>query len=297
MLKPITLGLALGLAGAAAAQEHESHVTDYAFAFEGPFGSYDPLQLQKGLQIYTEICSSCHGLNLVAFRTLADEGGPGLPEDQMRAYAEFYEVFDETLADGEGDYRPATPADRFPNSSLAQAPDLSLMAKARAGFHGPYGTGVSQLFNGMGGPEYIASLLHGYEEPPACAPEDFEGYYNTVFESGGYPDSCLDEEGERTVPGSWIAMSPPLIGEDIEFSDGAPNNLEAEVVAVAEFLMWTAEPKLNARKQAGTTGVIFLGVLAVLLYFTNKRIWDPVKNPVVRPQPGRPGGGQPPRTS
>jgi ubiquinol-cytochrome c reductase cytochrome c1 subunit len=281
MLKTLALGsaLALSLLPAASRAAGEGEVTDYAFPFEGPFGSFDTLELQRGLQIYTEICSACHGLQYVSYRNLSEPGGPLLPEDQMRAYAENYEVFDQTLADGEGDFRPATPADRFPHSGLAQAPDLSLMAKARAGFHGPAGTGLSQLFNGMGGPEYIASVLTGYEEPPACAPEDFPGYYNVAFSAGGFPEECVDEEGHHTAPGSWIAMAPPLLGEDVVFSDGSNNSLEAEAVAVASFLMWTAEPHLNARKQAGLTGVFFLGVLAVLLYFTNKRLWARVKHP------------------
>ena len=271
--------LALGTAPAMAA-EVETEITDYAFPFEGPFGSYDQMQLQRGLQVYTEICSACHGLELVAFRTLHDEGGPGLPEDQMRAYAEFYEVFDETLFDGEGDFRPATPADHFPASSLSNAPDLSLMAKARAGFHGPYGTGISQLVNGMGGAEYIASLLTGYHEEPECAleGEPMDGYYNVAFAAGGYPASCIDEKGKHTVPGSWIAMAPPLYGDDVVYEDGSSTELEAVAQDVAAFLMWTAEPKLVARKQAGLTGFLFLTVLSVLLYLTNKRLWAPHKH-------------------
>ena len=280
MFKRVALGTvaALGLtAGAAMAAGEAPVVTDYAFSYEGPFGSYDQMQLQRGLQVFTEICAACHGLNLVAFRTLADEGGPMLPEEQMRAYAEFYEVWDPTLFDGEGDFRTATPADYFPSSSMSNAPDLSLMAKARAGFSGPYGTGLNQLFRGMGGGEYIASLLAGYQDPPSCAPEDFDGYYNTVFTAGGYPEECKDEHGHKMYPGSWIAMAPPLYGDDIDFEDGSPNDLESTSQDVAAFLMWAAEPKLNARKQAGLTGVFFLTVLAVLLYLSNKRIWAPVK--------------------
>lgn len=279
MIRKLTLhaALALGLSAGAVSAAGENVVTDYAFPFEGPFGSFDQMQLQRGLQIYTEICSACHGLEHVAFRNLSDEGGPELPEDQMRAYAEFYEVFDQALFEGEGDFRPATPADRFPASALSNAPDLSLMAKARAGFSGPYGTGIAQFVNGMGGAEYIASLLTGYVDPPACAPEDFEGYYNVAFAAGGFPEECLDEKGKHTVPGSWIAMAPPLYGEDIEFADGHANDLESEAMDVAAFLMWTAEPKMMARKQAGLTGVLFLTVLAVLLYMTNKRLWSAVK--------------------
>lgn len=283
MFRKFTLTAAAALAlmtGPVAAAEVETEIEDYAFPFEGPFGSYDQMQLQRGLQVYTEICSACHGLELVAFRTLADEGGPHLPEDQMRAYAEFYEVFDQSLFDGEGDFRPATPADKFPGSNIANAPDLSLMAKARAGFHGPYGTGLSQLVNGMGGAEYIASLLTGYHEEPECAleGEPMDGFYNVAFAAGGYPESCLDEKGKHTVPGSWISMSQPLYGDDVFYEDGASTELEAVAQDVAAFLMWTAEPKLVARKQAGLTGVLFLVVLSVLLYMTNKRIWAPHKH-------------------
>ena len=275
----LTAALAVGLSAGAVSAEVETEIIDFAFPFEGPFGSYDANQLQRGLQLFTEVCSSCHGISRVAFRTLAEEGGPALPEDQMRAYAEAIEVFDPALLDGEGDYRPATPADDFPAGSMREAPDLSLMAKARAGFHGPYGTGLSQLINGMGGAEYIASLLSGYEDPPACAPEDFTGYYNKAFANGGFPESCKDENGHHTVPGSWIAMPQPLYGDDTSFLDEHSTELESEAQDVAAFLMWTAEPHLVARKQAGLTGVIFLILLSALLYLTNKRLWAPHKHP------------------
>ena len=280
MLKTLTLGAALALAvtaGMARAAATETEIVDFAFPFEGPFGSYDTLQLQRGLQIYTEICASCHGLKFVAYRNLSDPGGPMLPEDQMRAYAAQFEVWDQALLDGEGDYRPATPTDRFSVSSMSNAPDLSLMAKARMGFEGPYGTGISQLINGMGGAEYIASLLVGYHETPECAPEDMEGYYNAAFPNGAFPEECKDEHGHHTVPGSWIAMPQPLYGDDVEFANGEVNTLESGAQDVAAFLMWAAEPKLNARKQAGLTAVIFITVLAVLLYLTNKRLWAGVK--------------------
>lgn len=259
MIRKITLSAiaALGLgAGAAVAAETEGgHITDYAFSFEGPFGSYDQMQLQRGLKVYTEICSACHGLQYVPLRTLGDEGGPHLPEDQVRAYAAFWDVFDPEL----DDTRPATPTDHFPRSSLANAPDLSLMAKARAGFHGPYGTGLSQFFNGMGGAEYIASLLQGYtgEEVEQAGTTLYE---NTIFSTGH------------------IAMAQPLYGNDVEYEDGTPATLEQEAQDVAAFLMWAAEPKLNDRKHAGTQSVLFLIILSVLLYLTNKRIWKPIKH-------------------
>ena len=241
-----------------AAGDYKSKTIDYDFSFEGPFGSFDQFQLQRGLQVYTEICSGCHGLQYLSFRNLSDEGGPGLPENQMRAYAEEIEIWDPTLFEGEGDFRTATPADKFPKSGVANAPDLTLMAKARAGFHGPMGLGTAQFVKGMGGAEYIASLLAGYTG------EEKEEAGTLLYENTAYP-------------GQWISMSPPLWGDDVEYADGSPTDIESVSQDVAAFLMWTAEPKMMARQQAGMTGVIFLTLLSVLLYLTNKRLWADVK--------------------
>ncbi len=240
--------------GAAMAAGAAGHVEDVDFSFEGPFGSFDQNQLQRGLQVYTEVCAACHGLKFVPLRTLADEGGPSLPEDQVRAYAAQFEIFDAEL----DDFRPRTETDHFPESNLSNAPDLSLMAKARAGFHGPYGSGLNQLFKGMGGPEYIHSLLMGY-----TGEEKVEAG-TTLYENTAYP-------------GGWIGMAPPLYEDQLEFADGHSNEMEAVAEDVAAFLMWTAEPKMMARKQTGFVAVLFLSVLTVLLYLTNKRIWMPVK--------------------
>jgi ubiquinol-cytochrome c reductase cytochrome c1 subunit len=257
MIRTLTLAAAavLALAGAPAqAAGSEGHVEDFSFSFEGPFGTFDRMQLQRGLQVYTEVCSACHGLKFVPLRTLGDVGGPQLPEDQVRAYAAQLEVFDPVL----DDFRPRVPTDHFPMSSLSNAPDLSLMAKARAGFHGPFGLGVNQILNGMGGPEYIASILTGYTG------EDKEEA-GTVFYAN------------KTFPGGWIAMAPPLYEDSVEYADGTPATVEQMSQDVAAFLMWAAEPKMMARKQAGFTAVIFLTVLTVLLYLTNKRIWAAAK--------------------
>ncbi len=248
------LSLGLSVSGAVAAGGDEQHIEDFAFSFEGPFGTYDQMQLQRGLQIFTEVCSSCHGLRYLYFRNLADEGGPHYTPDQAHAYAEQFEVFDPEL----DDFRTATQADRFPPNTGVGAPDLSLMAKARAGFHGPFGLGVNQVVKGMGGPEYIASVLTGYtgqtkEEAGATL------YENTAF------------------PGGWLSMAPPLTGEDVEYADGHSSDLHHEAEDIAAFLMWTAEPRMMARKQAGFWGVVFLSVLSVLLYLTNKRLWATIK--------------------
>jgi len=277
MFRKIALGTAAALAltsGMALAAGGHKEITDVAFAHEGPFGKFDQFQLQRGLQVYTEVCSACHGLKYVPIRTLADEGGPELPEDQVRAYATQFTVTDaETGEDREG-----KPTDHFPVSGMEGAPDLSLMAKARAGFSGPYGSGMSQLFNGMGGPEYIYSILMHYEENPECAPDGIDGfYYNTSFGNGGVPDSCKDEHGVSTVPGSWIAMPPPLADDQVTYADGTPATLSQMSEDVASFLLWTAEPKLMDRKESGFKAVFFLIILASLLYLTNKRIWAGVK--------------------
>ncbi len=259
MFKTLAIGAAVSLAlipaGGFAAGGGEQHIEDFAFSFEGPFGTYDRNQLQRGLQVYVEVCAACHGLKQVPIRTLTYPGGPEMPEDQIRVFAaDNFEVFDPEL----DDFRPAIPTDHFPENTAAGAPDLSLMAKARAGFHGPYGLGINQLFRGIGGAEYIASLLTGYtgvdkEEAGAIL------YENTAF------------------PGGWIAMAPPLFDEQVEFADGHANDLHHLAMDVSAFLMWTAEPKMMARKQAGFAGVIFLTVLSVLLYLTNKRLWAPIK--------------------
>ncbi|WP_166418236.1 cytochrome c1 [Cochlodiniinecator piscidefendens] len=259
MIKKLTISAvaALGLmaGGAMAAGDSEQHIEDFDFSFEGPFGTFDQHQLQRGLQVYTEVCSSCHGLQYLYFRNLADEGGPDYTEEQARAYAEQFEVYDDAI----DDFRPATPADNFPVNDGVGAPDLTLMAKARAGFHGPAGLGINQIVYGMGGPEYIASLLTGYTgETKTQAGTTL--YENTAF------------------PGGWISMAPPLFGDDIEYADGHSNSLHHEAEDVAAFLMWTAEPHMMARQSAGFLGVIFLSVLSVLLYLTNKSLWKPVKD-------------------
>lgn len=258
MLRKLSLAAAAALALAApsaeAAGSGERAITDFAFSFEGPFGRYDTNQLQRGLQVFTEVCAACHGLKYVPLRTLGDPGGPELPAEEVRAYAALLEIEDPAT----GDFRPRQPTDPFPGSSLENAPDLSLMAKARVGFEGPYGLLVNPLFRGVGGPEYIASVLTHYTG-------------EEKFEAG----SAFYENESFT--GGWIAMAPPLYDGQVEFADGSPNDVAAMAEDVAAFLMWAAEPKMMARKQVGLTAVLFLVLLTVLLYLTNKRLWAPVK--------------------
>jgi ubiquinol-cytochrome c reductase cytochrome c1 subunit len=244
--------LALGTAPALAAGG-PGEITDFAFPHEGPFGRYDRAQLQRGLHVYRDVCSSCHGLQYVAFRTLAQPTGPALHPDAVRAFAAEFEVQDPAT----GDFRPAATTDHFPRSQMETAPDLSLMAKARVGFSGPYGLGINQLLFGMGGPEYIASFLLGFN-----GDEEFQAgsmfYYNTAS-------------------GTWKSMPNVLFDDLIEYDDGTPATAEQMAQDVAAFLMWAAEPHLTERKRAGLVGVILLTMLTVLLYLTNKRLWAPVK--------------------
>ncbi len=246
----VTLGL---VASGAVAAETESHVTDYSFSFEGPFGAFDQAQLQRGLQVYTEICAACHGLKQVAFRTLADPGGPALSEEQMRLFAEQWEVMDSTTAE----FRTATPPDRFPGSNVENAPDLSLIAKARAGFHGPAGLGINQMLRGMGGAEYVASFVIGFTG------EEREEAGVLLY--------------ENAAKGAYVAMAPVIYGDDVVFQDGTEATPDQIAQDVAAFLMWAAEPKMMARKHSGLTAVLFLTALTVLLYFTNKKLWSPFK--------------------
>lgn len=246
--------LCLTTGAAFAAGGEGGHIEDHAFSFEGPFGTFDEHQLQRGLQVFTEVCSACHGMKFVPIRSLSDEGGPHLPEDQVRAYAAQFSVIDKET----GEERAAVPADNFPANTGAGAPDLSLMAKARAGFHGPYGLGINQFFRGIGGPEYIYSVLTGYTgEEKEEAGSTF--YENHAFSTG------------------WIAMTPPLSDDVITYQDGTPATVHQMAEDVSAFLMWAAEPHMMARKSAGFKAVIFLILLSSLLYLTNKKLWSGIK--------------------
>lgn len=272
-LRSLPLALALGLAasGPALAAGAGGEVTDVDFSFEGPFGTYDSMQLQRGFQVFHEVCAGCHGLKFVSFRELADSNGPAFPIEQVKAIAAEYEVADTSPEALPGDTRTGLPSDKFPANDSLGAPDLSLMAKARAGFHGPMGSGINQLMNGIGGPEYIYSLLVGYTG------EEIEVAGNILYENTVYP-------------GGKISMSQPLYGDDVEYlahgggEDGhgggytpPPATIEQQAKDVAAFLMWTAEPKLTERKEAGLRNLLWLVILSVLLYFTNKKIWAPIK--------------------
>jgi cytochrome c1 len=259
-------------AGSAGAAEGTLHPPRESWSFSGPFGSFDRGQLQRGFKVYREVCSACHGLSLVAFRNLAEEGGPQFSEGQIQALAAEYEIQDGPGEDGEMFQRPGRPSDRFPspypNEQAAAAangkapPDLSLMAKARTYERGfPWFViDIATQFQEHA-PDYIHALLTGYEEKPA----DFElpagTHYNKYF------------------PGHVIAMAKPLNDGQVSYDDGSPTTVDQYARDVAAFLMWAAEPHMEQRKRIGFMSIVFLIGLAGLLYFTKKKIWHEVEKP------------------
>ncbi|WP_208976461.1 cytochrome c1 [Polycladidibacter hongkongensis] len=273
----------VALSGSALAAGAGPHIEEQKWSFSGPFGQFDKAQLQRGFQVYKEVCSSCHSLNYVAFRNLAEEGGPGFSEEEVKALAAEYTVVDGPNEDGDMFERPAKPFDRFPapfeNDEQAKAsnggalpPDLSLIAKARATGRG--WKFFSDLFTQYqeSGPDYLYNLLTSYEEEfPACAGEQ-SNYFNPKFIGGTLPAECA----ELHLTGGGIAMAPPLFDEAVEYADGTPMTTDQYARDVSAFLMWTAEPKLDQRKQLGLGVLGFLMVFASLLYYSKRKIWRDV---------------------
>ncbi|MEQ8355126.1 MAG: cytochrome c1 [Kiloniellaceae bacterium] len=230
-----------------AAAEEEIELPELEWTFDGPFGTFDRRSLQRGLQVYREVCAACHSLNFVAFRNLA---ALGYDDDELKAIAAEYTVTDGPNDEGDMFERDGRPSDYFPspfaNAKAAAAsnggaapPDLSLMAKAR-----------------IDGPNYIHALLTGYTEPPADFPEDAN--YNEYF------------------PGHQIAMAAPLFEDGVAYEDGTPATVDQMARDVTNFLMWTAEPKLEARKGMGLKVLIFLVVFTGVLYAVKRKIWADV---------------------
>lgn len=260
-----SLGLAILAAEPALAAEPQLDAKSISFSFEGPFGKFDRGQLQRGYKIYKEVCSSCHSMRLMHFRNLADQGGPGFTEAQVKALAATFQVQDGPDESGEMFNRPGLSSDPFPspfaNEQAARAanggalpPDLTLITKSREGWHGTF----TQLLYGIGGPQYVYSVLTGYQNAPAdeAAAKPEGKFYNPYFANG-----------------NWISMPPPLTDGQVTFDDGAPDKLDDMARDVAAFLTWVAEPKMEARKEMGFQVMIYLVVLSALLYVTKRKIW------------------------
>jgi len=215
---------------------------------KGPFGTYDRAALQRGFQVYKQVCSTCHGLRLLAYRDLTDLG---FSEAEVKAIAAEATVKDGPNDNGDMFNRPGRPSDffvsPFPNDQAARAanggalpPDLSLIIKARKGHE-----------------DYVYSLLTGFGQTPPADEKIAKGMnYNPYF------------------PGHQIAMPPPLTDGAVTFADGTPSTVDEEAKNVVQFLAWAAEPKLEIRKQTGLKVVLFLVVFAGVMYSVKRRIWS-----------------------
>jgi ubiquinol-cytochrome c reductase cytochrome c1 subunit len=279
MLRKLTvLAAAVGLAfvatSALAASTREEPVAPAAaWSFDGPFGTYDQAQLQRGYKVYREVCSSCHSMNLLAFRNLGDKGGPfwdpkyksSVDNGYVKAIAKDYQVADIDRDTGDAIKRPGTPADHFvapfANEAAARAsnggalpPDMSLLARAREG-----------------GPDYIYSIVTGYRPAPAGLTVPAGKFYNPYMQ--GDLSSFWKGDPNKVPEGGFIAMPPPLADGKVSFDDKSPSDLKAEARDVSAFLMWAADPKMEERKQTGLAVMIFLLVFTGLLYASYRTLW------------------------
>jgi cytochrome c1 len=268
MKRLILSGLAaLALAAPAFAAGETPIPPSQRWSWSGPLGLYDRAELQRGFQVYSQVCASCHSMNLLAYRNLAERGGPEFSRSQAIAIAAQVQV--PQLNDrGETVERPAELKDRFRNPFANQQaaaaanngkipPDLSLMTKARTyprGFPWWMGDAVTG-FNFDQGANYVYGLLVGYQDPPAGEQAQEGLYYNRYF------------------PGHWIGMAPPLQDGAVQYSDGSPQTVAQYARDVTAFMMWAAEPRLEERKRMGFVVMIFLVLFAGLLYYTKKKVW------------------------
>jgi ubiquinol-cytochrome c reductase cytochrome c1 subunit len=236
------------------AEKVEYLKTDWTF--KGLFGKFDRASLQRGYQVYTEVCAACHSMKYLSYRNLSEKGGPEFSVAQAKAIAASFEVTDGPNSDGEMFNRPGKLSDKFvmpyENVKAAEAanggaypPDMSVLVKARGG-----------------GVDYIYSLLQGYEEAPSGMILDEGVHYN------------------KYMYGNKIKMSAPLSDGIIEYSDGTNASVEQMSKDVTTFLMWAAEPSLEARHQMGFKAIVYLIILTILVYFSMKRIWSRIETEV-----------------
>ncbi len=263
----------LAFAGPALAANTHEEPKEVHWSFEGPFGTYDQEQLQRGYKVYREVCSSCHSMNMVAFRNLGDPGGPfwdpkyksAVDNGYVKAVAKDYQIADIDRDTGDPIKRPGTPADHFvapfANEAAARAsnggalpPDMSLLAKAREG-----------------GAAYIYSIVTGYVPPPAGLTVPAGKFYNPYIQ--GDLSSYWKGDPNKVPVGGFIAMPPPLSDNKVSFDDKTPSTLNNEAKDVAAFLMWAADPKMEERKQTGLAVMIFLVLFAGLLYASYRTLW------------------------
>ncbi|WGM30369.1 cytochrome c1 [Brevundimonas sp. NIBR11] len=268
---------AVGVASPALAEGGAHHPRSGGFSFEGPFGTFDQGQLQRGYKVYREVCAACHSMDLMHFRTLGEKGGPfydphaenPAQNRYVRALAAEIEVADIDTETGEAIRRPATAADKFPNpypnrtaaaaaNGGAAPPDLSVMAKAR-----------------HGGADYIYSLLSGYEAPPAGLRMTATQHYNPYMAGDMTP--FWDGDPEHVPAGGFIAMPAPLTSTgQVTYDDGTEATVDQMAKDVAAFIAWSSDPKATERKQSGIGVLAFLAIFAGITYASYRRIWKGV---------------------
>ena len=270
------LALSIAISAAHAAGD-AIHIERRPWTFSGINGYFDNNQLQRGFQVYKEVCASCHGMKRIAFRNLAEPSGPGFPEEGVKNLAASYKVDDVPNDQGKILKRPARLSDYLPspfsNEQEARAanngalpPDLSIMAKARGvemdrPFYAVPGGMLKDIVTGYqeGGADYIYALLMGYAKEPTGMKMSDGMSYNVAF------------------PGHQIAMVKPLNDGQVKYSDGTPATVDRYAQDVTSFIAWASDPTLEDRKRIGKMVLIYLLITSVLLYFAKKRLW--AKNP------------------
>lgn len=310
----VAIGAVLtGLAVPAIAAEGGSSAPRLKWSFAGVGGHFDKAQLQRGYKVYKEVCAACHSLRLVKYRNLAEEGGPGFTEAQVKTLAAEIEVEDGVDENGNPAKRPGRPSDALPspfaNDAAARAanggalpPDLSLITRAReAGGETPWFMAPVKMLQDImagyqeGGADYLHALLNGYhEKAPAYKREN--GHLTLMPETSITSETGLErcasvskgEDGKADVcnpmqeglhynaafPGGQIAMPSPLSDDLVPYTDGTPTTVDQYARDLGAFLSWASDPHMETRKQVGIRALIYLVLLAGLLYLAKRQVWS-----------------------
>ncbi len=226
------------------------------WSFQSFFGKFDRASLQRGYQVYAEVCASCHSMQYLSYRNLMEKGGPEFSEEQAKAIAANFEVTDGPNSDGEMFTRPGKLSDKFvmPYANVEEAklsnggaypPDMSVLLKARSG-----------------GADYIYSVLLGYEDPPEGMKLDDGVYYN------------------KYMYGNKIKMPQQLYDDLVTYVDGTAATPEQMAKDITTFMAWTAEPKLEERHKFGFRAISYLIILTILVYFSMKKIWSRIETKI-----------------
>ena len=226
------------------------------WSFKELTGKFDRASLQRGFQVYKEVCASCHSMQYLSYRNLGEPGGPEFTQEEVKAIAASVEIEDGPDSQGEMFTRQGKPSDKFkspyPNIEASTAanggaypPDMSVLVKARPG-----------------GADYMYSVLMGYEEPPAGMKLDDGVYYN------------------KYMIGQKIKMASPLSDGIVEYSDGTEATMDQMAKDVTTFLAWAAEPELEERHRVGFKVIIYLILLTILVYLSMKKIWSRIDSEI-----------------